>query len=84
MKRIVISFIKNRGFLKRRSILLAISGPFLLLLLTTFVLSGYGQTATDERVFPADYPVLHPQFRKWPSPALNNKVQSVSPILLCP
>lgn len=34
--------------------------------------------------FPADYPVIHPQFRKWASPSLQNEVGMVSPSLLWP
>ena len=40
--------------------------------------------AKDYPNFPADYPVIHPQFRKWASPALNNEAGSVSPSLCWP
>lgn len=48
---------------------------------------GCGSSAdkkVDSRVFPQDYPTLHPQFRQWPSPARGAVVQVNDPTLMWP
>ncbi len=79
----MIRFLKNTYFLvQQKNILFNVcrgSLPFLVMMISW---AASAQTETDKRAFPNDYPVLHPQFRKWPSPALNNEANSVSPILL--
>lgn len=49
-----------------------------------FTASSQNQQGRNKKEFPKDYPVVHPQFRKWPSPALDNVAGSVSPALLWP
>lgn len=43
-----------------------------------------GDERPDHRVFPADFPVLHPQFRLWPSPARGLTVAVNDPTLMWP
>jgi len=54
------------------------------ILLLSVVSSFAQKNDNDEPDFPKDYPVIHPQFRKWASPALNIEVASVSPTLCWP
>jgi len=42
------------------------------------------QHKTDSRVFPNDYPTLHPQYRQWPSPARGITVAVNDPTLMWP
>jgi hypothetical protein len=42
------------------------------------------QHETDSRVFPNDYPTLHPQYRQWPSPARGITVADNDPTLMWP
>ena len=81
----MIKFLKNTYFLAQQKNVLSnvcrASLPFLVMMISW---AASAQTEIDKRAFPNDYPVLHPQFRKWPSPALNNEANSVSPILLWP
>ncbi|SFQ38282.1 Heparinase II/III-like protein [Parafilimonas terrae] len=55
----------------------------LLYIFICFSVKGLSQPVTAAN-FSADYPVIHPQFRQWPSPALNNVADCVSPTLLWP
>ena len=48
---------------------------------STLVMATFAQGNNKEPRFPENYPVIHPQFRKWASPALNNEAGSVSPTL---
>lgn len=42
------------------------------------------QQQVSNPVFPNDYRVIHPQFRKWPSPSMGSEALSVSPTLYWP
>ncbi|HEU4610245.1 MAG TPA: DUF4962 domain-containing protein, partial [Chitinophagaceae bacterium] len=57
-----------------------------LLLLLLISLEGNAQSVHPAAAmqFPADYPVIHPQFRQWPSPAMGTNAGNVSPYLYWP
>lgn len=56
---------------------------FVSCVLLCIVVATYAQEEKGV-VFPDDYPVLHPQFRKWPSPAMDDSVTSAGPVLCWP
>jgi len=67
----------------RKSHLLSFRVCFSVILLTGTVVS-FAQEENKQTVPLKDYPVIHPQFRKWATPALNNEAASVSPTLCWP
>jgi hypothetical protein len=59
-----------------------IMGP--LCLLPVVCLSQNGDQHHKGKAFSQNYPVLHPRFRQWPSPAMNIEVKHNPPVLFWP
>ena len=74
-----VLFSASRSSLKRL-------GPLLFPMFVLSAISCAGQQTDpgNQRPFPKDYPVIHPQFRKWTYPSGNNAVSSLQPILQWP